>query len=338
MKKLLKNAVKYILAFGIAGFLIWWSLHGLSLQDKEDIKYAMLSANYLYILPVFILLLLSHWFRSLRWQQIIEPLGHKPPAFILLCALLIGYTANQLIPRAGELVRCTVVARHEKIHVEKLIGTVIAERSLDMICIAILGILTFFLEYDHIHAFTTELFTAFKIYLQNGITAWHITIVVLSAAAIATFIYILRKRKRGWGQYIIQIFKGIGEGLLSFRKIKNRFSFTVYTVLIWCCYTTATWVGCYAIQQTAHLQIGASLVMLITGTFGIIIAPGGLGAYPYAIQKTLLLYGINKNIALAFGWLLWLVQFAFTIIFGVLAFIAINLLNKKYAKHNIGTA
>ena len=338
MNHFLKNVLKYFIAFGIAGFLVWWSLHGLSAQDKLDIKAAFLKANYIYILPVYIFLMLSHWFRCLRWQQIIEPMGYKPPILILLCGLFIGYTANQLIPRAGELVRCTVVARQQKIPVTKLIGTVIIERSIDLICMAILSIMAFFMEYRQIHDFAVEIFNGLKVYLQNGITAEHILITVFIVAGIALLIYILKKRKSKWGSFIAGIFTGIWAGLISIRKINNLFLFIIYTVLVWSGYIAATWVGCLAMEQTAHLQLGTALVLLISGTFGIIIAPGGLGAYPYAIQKALSFYRINKNIALAFGWLLWLVQFLFTVIFGVVAFIVLNEINKKHEKHSIGSA
>ena len=86
-----------------------------------------------------------------------------------------------------------------------------------------------------------------------------------------------------------------------------------------------------------HLNFGTATALMVAGAMGMILTPGGIGGYPYALQKTLLLYGINKNIAIAFGWLLWVAQFLFTVIFGLLAYIAITVRNKKYEKHNSNT-
>src|SRR5690606_23482059 len=38
---------------------------------------------------------------------------------------------NQGVPRLGEVVKCTVLSRYEKIPVDKLIGTIILERLID---------------------------------------------------------------------------------------------------------------------------------------------------------------------------------------------------------------
>ncbi len=108
--------------------------------------------------------------------------------------------------------------------------------------------------------------------------------------------------------------------------------------MIWAAFIGAMWIGCFAMKETMHLKLSSAVVLLVSGSLGIIITPGGLGAYPYTIQKVLVIYRINKNIAIAFGWLLWLIQFLFTIIFGLLAYIAINERNKKHAKHSINSA
>ena len=88
-------------------------------------------------------------------------------------------------------------------------------------------------------------------------------------------------------------------------------------------------------EETTHLNIVSGIVLLFAGTLGIIATPGGVVAYPYAIQKTLLLYGIKEDVGKAFGWLLWGAQFVFTVVFGTLAYIAINLRKRHHEKHSV---
>ena len=70
---------------------------------------------------------------------------------------MIGYFANLAIPRMGEFTRCGVVSKYEHVPFPKLLGTVVAERVIDMFffigvhaycyCVAVSGD-TFFPGYE----------------------------------------------------------------------------------------------------------------------------------------------------------------------------------------------
>jgi len=338
MKKILVTLLKYIIGFGIGGFLIWWSLHNLKGKDLTDLKSALLRARFWLMFPVFGILLSSHYFRALRWKQTLLPMGYNPPAFHLLCSILVGYIGNQLIPRAGELLRCTVIARKDKIPVEKLIGTIILERVIDLICLGILCVIIFFAQYDHIQLYADEILQKTTADVEgNGSGRWIKAGVILLVFVL--LIFILRSfRKTKGGKVISKLLKGMWEGLQSIRKVKNKLLFFAYTILIWACYILSTWIGCYALEETAGLNFATATTLLVFGTFGIIIAPGGLGAYPIAIQKTLGFYNIDSNIGLAVGWLLWLAQFIFTIVFGTLGYIALTISKNHNEKHSLHTS
>jgi len=337
MKKILVTLLKYIIGFGIGGFLVWWSLHNLTGKDLADLKSALLRARFWLLLPVFAILLSSHYFRALRWKQTLLPMGYNPPSFHLLCAILVGYIGNQLIPRAGEVLRCTVIARKDKIPIEKLIGTIILERVIDLICLAILCIIVFFVQYDHIQLYADEILQKTTTGVEGTGSGRWIKIGIIVLVIIVLVLVLRRFRKTRWGMAISKILKGMWEGLLSIRKVKSKLMFFVYTILIWACYILSTWIGCYALQETSGLSFATATTLLIFGTFGIIIAPGGLGAYPIAIQKTLGFYNIDSNIGLAVGWLLWLAQFIFTLIFGTMGYIALTISKNHNEKRELHT-
>src|SRR4029453_1970018 len=120
----------------------------------EDIKDAFRNANYLLIIPVMITLLLSHYSRALRWKILMEPMGYKPRVFNTSRAVLIGYMANLAVPRLGEVLKCTILARYEKVPADKLVGTIVAERAFDVVCLMIVFGLTLVFQYDVIHTLT----------------------------------------------------------------------------------------------------------------------------------------------------------------------------------------
>ncbi len=337
MKKTYPIILKYALVFGIIAFLIWLSFHHFTSKNWEEMRSALQQARYILLLPVFILLLLSHIFRTLRWKQLVEPMGYNPPLFDLYCALLVGYLTNQFLPRGGEVIRCTVIARQHKIPLEKLIGTIITERAVDLICLLLLGVSIFFIQYG-----------LFGMYLKNilniitsapkgeQIKHWLILLGVL--VTIVGAVYVIRRVSRKFSVFFVRIFKGFKEGFSSIKKVRSRFKFVAFTLLMWCCYIFSTWLGCFAMHETQDLNLSCGIILLFAGTLGIIVTPGGVGAYPIAIQQALLLYNINDSIGLAFGWLLWGSQFIFTTVFGTLAYIAINVRKRNYEKHSIRTA
>lgn len=332
MKRIAGIVIKYLLAFSIAIVLLWWSLSGLSDKDVADIRLALGKANYWLLLPVFGVLLLSHIFRALRWRQLIEPMGYQPSPFYLTCGVLIGYIGNQLIPRAGEVLRCTTISKPTGVPAEKLIGTIVAERAFDICCLLLITTGVFFHEWAYISTYANEIGDA----VRNGISGKGKGWIIVGIVAFIVLIYLLYRRYRTHkaGGFLLKVLKGLAQGLTSIRNVRQKFLFLIYTICIWVCYAAATYLGCMALEETAHLGVFAALSMLIFGTFGIIVAPGGLGAYPIAIQKTLVLYGVAEIIGLASGWILWIAQFIFTIVFGTLAWLAINLKKKRMDEAN----
>jgi glycosyltransferase 2 family protein len=334
MKRIITIIVKYLLAFSLAIFLLWWSLSDLNAQKIAEIKEALKHAKYWMILPVFLVLLMAHFFRALRWKQLIAPMGYNPSPFYLTCGILIGYIGNQLIPRAGEVLRCTSISKPTKVPAEKLIGTIVAERAFDICCLLALTIGVFYHEWAYISTYAHEIKDA----VQHGIAArkgkgW----IAFGMVAFILVIYLLYRRYKTHkvGGFMVKVFKGLAQGLTSIKNVKNKLLFVIYTICIWSCYAAATYLGCLALDETSYLGVFPALALLVFGTFGIIVAPGGLGAYPLAIQKTLVLYGIADIIGLASGWILWIAQFVFTIVFGTIAWLLVNFAKKKADEERI---
>ena len=77
------------------------------------------------------------------------------------------------------------------------------------------------------------------------------------------------------------------------------------------------------------IGIKETFAVLSAGSVGVIVTPGGIGAYALLIKKTMELYGLDEGIALAFGWILWLVQTFAVLIGGIFSFVAIPYINKR---------
>src|SRR6185369_10374229 len=80
--------------------------------------------------------------------QLMEPLGYHPSKINTFLGVMIGYFVNLGAPRLGEVIKCTILARYEKIPANKLVGTIVAERAFDVICLALVFGLTFVFQFD----------------------------------------------------------------------------------------------------------------------------------------------------------------------------------------------
>jgi len=69
---------------------------------------------------------------------LIEPLGYKLGLANSILAVFSAYLINYTIPRAGDIARATMISKYEKIPLDKTIGTIVAERAIDVVCILII--------------------------------------------------------------------------------------------------------------------------------------------------------------------------------------------------------
>lgn len=331
MKTKLFGILKYLLFLGLGIFLVWWSIGKISEKDWLEIRAAIENVNYLLIIPVVGILLLSHFSRALRWKILMQPMGYYPSALNTYLAVMVGYLANLALPRLGEVLKCTLLSRYEKIPADKLVGTIVAERAFDLICLVLVLCITIFSQLDIIGSFATDLLgNMFK--GKSG--GFNPTGIILILVIIVATILLIRFLFRRFSHFLFikkinTILKGIWQGVISVRDVKQKGWFFFHTGFIWVCYLLSIRIGFYAMEQTSVYGIKESLSVLSMGSVGMIATQGGIGAYPLLVQETMVLYGLTENIGRAFGWLLWLVQFLMVLVFGFLSLGVLPVINRN---------
>ncbi len=331
MNKKIITILQYVFFLGLGIFLVWWSARGIDENGWKEIKNSIAHANYWVLFPVLSILFLSHWIRALRWIILMEPLGYKPKKSNTFFAVMIGYMANLAVPRLGEVLKCTLLARYEKIPAEKLVGTMILERAIDVISLLIVIILTIIAQTEVFSEFISQ-YINFKDFQWKSFMSYKIVLIVIAAAVLFHFLakYFLYRFKRiKLIHNINKLLRGVFLGLFSIRHIQHKTLFFVYSILIWGLYYVSTYLGLSALHETSVLGFTEALSVLSFGSIGMIITQGGIGAYQIIIQKTLLLYDIKENIGLAFGWLLWLAQTFVVLFLGLISFVLLPHYNRK---------
>lgn len=329
MSKKVFSILQYVFFLGLGIFLLWLTLRKSNWNSIID---DLSGANYIFLIPATLMLLLSHFIRALRWKILMEPLGYHPSTTNTFLAVLVGYWANLAVPRLGEVLKCTILGRYEKVPADKLIGTIVAERAIDVCTLGITMLITVLSQYELIGDFSKELFTKFFTSRSGTFSLYKVgifTLIMLSF--ILLFVWVFRNLTHL--AIVIKtknIFLGIWQGLTSIRYIKHKWTFLFHSVMIWALYLYSTYMGFFAMQDMAHFGIRGALSALTFGSFGMIIpSPGGIGSFQYAIQQVMMLYGVTPEKGLSLGMLIWFAQTGIVIIFGTVAFLLLPVINKK---------
>lgn len=326
MKKVLP-VLKYAVFLGLGISLVWWQFHKMTPMQRFQFSESLKQANYWLILPVIIMSILSHISRAIRWKILIEPLGYCPKTSNTFYAVMSGYVANTFLPRAGEVLKCSLLNRYENIPMNKLLGTILIERGFDLFCYLIVVIITILFQIDLVSKFVKEKFA----HIENGDSAG---LLIIIAVLILSAILIIAISKQALKKYegisfvksINRFFSGLGEGFHTIRFLKRRGGFIGHTIFIWLMYLLQIYVGFSALSATSHLGIIEASSVLSLATLGMIVSPGGIGAFPFAVQEVLLIYDVDN---VSFGWLIWGISTAIILIAGIISFMILVFKNKK---------
>ncbi|BFO64620.1 flippase-like domain-containing protein [Chryseobacterium sp. S0630] len=297
MEKTSKSPVKSILTIVIslafAGFFLWLALRGL---DFKVIQKSLAKANYIWVLFASVFGLLAYWFRAIRWNLMLEPMGHRISNSNALWSISFGYLMNLTIPRSGEVARATALYGVEKVPVDKSFGTIILERVVDLICMmGFLG-LTLLFKYDAILSF----------YKNSGVNINPTKIIlILSILVVGTVLFFVFRKKLAEVPFlgkVVNFIDGIFQGITSIFKLKEKGKFILYTLGIWICYYLAAYLVCFALPETSAFTFADGFFIIVVGTLGMIIpASGGIGAYNLAMKYGFMALFISVGKSADFG-------------------------------------
>ncbi|MEO0065729.1 MAG: hypothetical protein RI983_1055 [Bacteroidota bacterium] len=332
--------IQYAIFLGIGIFLVWWSMQQIPPEKWEDFKKSLQNANYWLFIPVFLILTASHFIRCLRWKILMKPMGYTPRAGNVFFAVMVGYLANLAVPRLGEVLKCTLLAKYEKIPADKLIGTILIERAFDVIALGLVFLIALISQFEVVGDYAAQLMAPLmsKTTDNESIFKWGIVVGILGIIIWGSW-FILKKIPH---HPIIQVFSkilsGIWEGLSSIRQLEHNGRFILYSGLIWFLYIVGTWIGLMATEGTSHLSFTVAISALAFGSIGMIITPGGIGAYAYFIAKVLEKNQIGFEIGFANGTLQWFAQFIIVLMVGFISLGLLPWFNKNRKQHESNSA
>lgn len=323
MNRLL-NVVKYALLLSLSGALMWYALRNL---DFGRIQQELRAARWQWVLCSILVTIPGFLSRAWRWKMQLDAAGQRSGFWNTYHAMMVGYLANLVLPRAGEVVRCTVLTRTAGVPVKVSLGTVITERLIDFFTLLSLLGLLLLLEFQHLQSFFYIQFNDSydSLAANRGILLLAIAAVGTGTLLIGWFVWrnLERFRQNRHFQRAASFVRGLLEGLLSIRRVKPQSAFWFHTVFTWSTYFFTAVVLFPALPSTADLGLNVALALLVIGAFGM-TAPvqGGIGVFHLLVQGALMAYGLGKEQGMAYALIAHTTQTVLVVVMGGISFVA----------------
>lgn len=326
VKKILSNILKIVLPLIIAGAILYYMYRDFDFAEVGRIFRDEM--NIWWLFATLIPITLSHVMRGLRWLITLEPLGYRPKVGDSIDSIFIAYASNILIPRVGEVSRCAVLTKYDGVPFSKALGTLVAERLVDMLLVMLfvctvlltqMGVFaSFFAETGTNEEAVISLFTSPKTYI----------VAIGVVAAIAVLWAVLRKTAI-YGK-MMKALRNFVDGLLSLKTMRHKGLFLFYTIGIWICYFLEFYLAFFCFPFTAELGMLKAMVIFAAISLAIIIpTPNGAGPWHFVVISMLTLYGVSQVNASSFALIVHTFQTLGVILLGAFGWVDLQIRNKK---------
>jgi len=324
-KSIIKTIIQITLPLALGVIILWFLYRGTNFTEMwariKDANFAILGFSLIFGL-------MGNVIRGIRWKLLIEPLGYNPSGANLIYAVLGNYAVNLALPRAGEIWRCGIIAKTEKIPFVKLIGTLLIDRAFDTIMVLLITIVACFFNYEVFYHFIRDN-EAISGLVKNMIASKWLYIFLGIVVLLIFLVFVVLKNTKPV-LILKKFFKELGRDLRMVWRMKKKRLFLFYTVSIWVCYFFYTFIALQAFEFTSHLGFTAGLIVFTLGSISVAIPTnGGIGVWHAATVLALGLYGVGKAPAEAYAFGVFAFQNTWILLCGLFGIFAISFKKQK---------
>jgi len=328
-KKTKSSLLKKVLSVTIPLFLGIFILWLLYRDTNFDEMWAIIKdANFTILAFSLIFGLLGNTIRAFRWKILITPLGYNPKVSNLAFAVYGNYAVNFALPRAGEIWRCGVVAKDEKIPFIKLFGTIIIDRVLDTLMVLLISFVAFLLNMEFFISYIKQneaTFDSMMAFLSSPMPY----IVLILCVAFLVFVFKFFKNV----SIIVKIkrfFIDIARDMRMVLRMRQKRRLFVYSFLIWGSYFLYFYTTFFAFDFTAHLGFSAGLFVFAISSISMgVPSNGGLGPWQATVFFGLCAFLVLPEQARAFATAVFTFQSLWVIFCGLVGIFALAVKNRN---------
>jgi uncharacterized protein (TIRG00374 family) len=326
MKKVANYILKVLLSLLLGGVILYWMYRDF---DFHRIEYVLFHGmNWTWMLLSLPFGVLAQMFRGFRWRQTLEPMGERPRTNTCVNSIFLSYAVSLVIPRIGEFARCGVLKRYEDVSFAKALGTVVTERAIDTLLVMLITGFTLIFQLKVFNIFFNKTGTNIGSILNTFSSTGYIVTGVCALAVIILLLWLLRRLSIY--NKVKTTLKGMWQGVISLKNVKNVPLFIIFTVAIWASYFVHYYLTFFCFDATSHLGLACAMVTFVVGSIAVIVpTPNGAGPWHFAVKTMLILYGVAEIDALYFVLIVHTIQTLLIVLLGVYSWAALSMTKKK---------
>ena len=325
-RQICRKSVQVLLPLALGIVLLWYLYRNQDLGEMMHV--ARKGVRYDIILFSLLFGLLGNVIRGLRWSMLIDSLGKRVRRRNVVYAVLGNYAINMALPRVGEIWRCGVTSKYEKVPFTKLLGTLFVDRIMDAITVGLLTLCLCLFNISFFRNFFSENPLAIVERIYAFMTSAWTYVGIIVAIMLAWFVFFRLKHLKII-QRITEMMKNVWEGVKSLWKIEHKTRFIIQSLLIWGCYFLYFYVTFFAFGFTADLGIRIGLIAFTMSSIGVAVpVQGGIGVWHFMVISTLVAFGVDATDAGAFAFVVFAVQTMWFVLVGLFGIIALPIVNK----------
>jgi uncharacterized protein (TIRG00374 family) len=320
-----KNVIKTLLSLLLGLLIIWAMYRNTNLNELWAIAK---SANFVIIGASLVFGLIGNIIRGLRWELFVNSLGYNPPRTSLVYATLGNYAVNFVLPRAGDLWRCGVVSKYDKMPFSKTFETFIIDKAVDIVAglsiifISIVLYIEFFISYINNNPKLSE-------GISNLFSSTWIYIGIVAMAVVGILMFTVY-RKSTFMLKVVKLLDTVKYDMRLISGMKEKKRIIIYTVLLWLCFYLYFYICFFAFDFTKDLGPLAGLIVFAMTNIGISIpVQGGIGPWHFVVTSSLVILGVAENQALAFAGAVFAIQSIWQILYGLYGVLAIPFVKRQ---------
>lgn len=299
MNEQTRRWLRFAIGIALSIILLYFAFRG---TDLDSLRSAMAGANYWWILLMFVLLVASHIVRAWRWRYLLEPMKQGIGMRNLTSGVMVGYMMNNLVPRAGELVRPYTIAKLEGIPASAAFGTIVVERLIDTIAFLLLVALMPIVYSGPLRETFPWLDDARVIvsFATFGMVAGLLLLVVKRSWADAVVRLASVVLPDRFAKKLSEILHSFLDGFLFLRRPRHFVLIAIQSALVWLLYIAMIYVAFFAFSLA--LDFKAAIVIQAISAIGVAVpTPGGTGSYHVLASQALnKLFNVPAEIALSY--------------------------------------
>ena len=311
----IKKILKYFFSAALAFVLLWFSFRDV---EWDTFKAELSKCRWEFIMLSMAAGAVAFWVRALRWRQLLLPLDGSISRITAFNGINIGTISNFVFPRIGEFVRCGVIVRRSRSATyDKVLGTVILERSWELLVMLLMLAVVLMVGFDRYGIFFVDKIWA-PMSDRFGGGLWLIIAGAVALMAGGLFLVWRFRDANALCGKVWSVFRGIGQGFASCLKMDRKWLFFAYTLLVWMLYWLMAASTMWAAPFLGGLELVDALFLSLVGGLGFAVpAPGGIGSFHFVISLALMaVYDIPMESGVIYATLSHTSQAITQIIFG----------------------